>query len=116
MTSKELARKITLIEDSRSTVKSLNKEILAYCQDKSNPFQARWTVWYDYVSKDNHPWIYHFNNKEVEDKISKYCINRYETVNLERILSIVEDVEETDIIALKEELMQNNLGSFKVDW
>lgn len=117
MTSKELAFKITTIQEHRNKTKELNEELLTYCKDTSNPFQARWTVWYDYVDKEDHPWIFHFKTEDVDDIFVDCDYSRYQRVELSSILDILEEnKKKVNINEAKEELIQANLGSFKVDW
>jgi hypothetical protein len=134
LSKKELKYKINYLADQRIKVKD---EFTWYISNKEIPLEERWEFFLNAPEwlKNTTTYIYHFkclekyttgkygNENFYEDEIYQ-CVDKHETPTVGCILESIDDnkeIEESkfsdqDIIDLKEEFLENNIGAITFDW
>lgn len=90
--------------------------------NKDWTFEEKYGVWEKYSRKEHKPYISVLHDMPVSERIFEpiRCddYGKYRVVTLETFLDILHDNEcsEEDVLAVKREWFENNLGSFTNNW
>lgn len=115
----------------------LEKELRVFVTDRNYPLDIRWNTFIQSDLGKNDPWIVHFNNEKMDNYIcSSFEAERYNTVVMQDMYeNMLDDLREVDDLGneyyntnrelgfsikdvdeWREEVLEEFIKSFKMDW
>lgn len=117
MYKEDIENQYRVVEEFKSELQSMVKEFL---KNKDNSLEDRWEVWTKYSQKNHEGCCVDFP----EDRFPKLTdkangcdgyFSRHEVIDYQCIVEIGKELN-LDLNDLKEYLLEENLGSFEIDW
>ena len=94
---------------------SLYKEVKKYCQDGFISLEDRWDVFIESDMGDHKSSIQRYTPL-INDYIDQRYWSRYETVYIDYIVDLFEELDEKFVKEFKEDTLQMFIKSFELDW
>lgn len=112
--------KILKLEDLKKQIEDMEREV-RYLVEEIDKSKLDFDTWVRLFPKNDYEWIISRDEAPVLRSFVDDWIERYQTIGLDSILDIIEDMEvddpdSEDLFNLKQELMTLNFGSMVCDW
>lgn len=110
------------LELLRRATEGIKIEVKEYCQDTSKPLEDRWNLFINSGLGDHSNYIEEFDSEIIKWFLDTDCYQRHETIYVKRIIEIycdnndIEDINDLDVIKLKENILKQFIKSFDLDW
>lgn len=111
---------IKKLDDNAKFVADLQKALRSYVTNKELPLEERFRVWEKYCEKEEHPWI--IESGILREMIKGEDLNRYQEYDYEYFLDSFDYFSDKhnnkygSYEDFKEYLIEENFGSFVMDW
>ena len=112
--------KILKLEDLKKQIEDMEREV-RYLVEEIDKSKLYFDTWVRLFPKNDYEWIISRDEAPVLRSFVDDWIERYQTIGLDSILDMIEDMEvddpdSEDVFNLKQELMTLNFGSMVYDW